>query len=141
MDRKGFTLVESILGLFLLGLIGVTTLPIIHSSLIIFKNHNIRLEMMYIGEMTIEKIKAYNIDSESDLYIYDVAVSELIELFNRNNSIEIDLPKKENNEKFSLKIIKDEKLDSLWMLSVYVYHNKEGSNISNVEYLAYLRKK
>lgn len=141
MARKGFTLVESILGLFLLGLITVTTLPIIYSSFATFKNHNIRLEMMYIGEMAIEKIKAYNIDSKSDLYIYDVAVSELIELFSLNNSIEVNLPKKENSEKFSLKIIKDEKLDSLWMLSVYVHHNKEGSNISNVEYRAYLREK
>lgn len=141
MGKKGFTLIESIIGLFLLGLIAVTTLPIINSSFITLRNHDTKLQMVYTGEMVIEKIKAFNMESNSDVLIYDTTVYELIQLFRSNDSIEVKLPKNDNNEKFSLTIIKNQKSDYLWMLSVYVYDNKEGSNIGHVEYTAYLWKK
>lgn len=141
MNRRGFTLVETMLGLFLLGLIGVTVLPTINSSYIKFKNQKIKTEMIYVGEMSVEKIKAFNEDSSSQVFVYDTNVFELIELFRLNDYIEINIPKKENSEKYSLKIIKDQKSDSLWALSIFVYHNIEGSNIGHVEYHAYLPQK
>lgn len=141
MYRKGFTLMETILGLFILGLIGITTLTIVNSSFISLRNQEIKLEMMYIGEMAIERIKAYKEENDTDLFIYDLSVSDLIQSFRLNDSFEVNLNNIGKNEEFSLKIIKSEKSSSVWILSVYVYCHKEGSNISNVEYKAYLPKK
>ncbi len=141
MNKKGFTLVETILGLFLLGLIAVTVLPIINTSYIRLRNNRVKMEMIHIGEMTIEKIKAFNKDSHSHDSIYDTDMLELIELFRFHDSVEITLPKNKKDEKYSIKIKKDQKSDSLWKISVFVYHNIEGSRISHVEYMAYLPEK
>lgn len=141
VNKRGFTLVETMMGLFLLGLIAVIVLPIINSSFIKLRNHRTKMEMIYIGEMAVEKIKAFNEDSTSEVFIYDTRVFELIELFRLHDYIETSIPIKTDNEKYSLKIIKDKKSEYLWTLSIFVYHNIEGSNISHVEYNAYLPQK
>lgn len=139
MRKKGFTLIEAMMGLCLLGLIAVTVLPIINSAFVALDNHNTRMEMIYLGEMAMEKIKAFSADSDSQLFIYDKDVKEIVQLFRDNDSVEIIL--KDKDEKYSLKIFKNQKSDSLWMLSVYVYLNKEGSNMGYVEYKGYLPEK
>lgn len=137
MNKKGFTLVETMMGLFLLGLIAVTVLPTINSSFMKFRNQKTKMEMMYIGEMAIERIKGFSEDNTSNISIFDRDVSEIIELFRTHSFIEIDIPE----ETYSLKITKNQKSDSLWMVSVFVYHNIEGSSIGHVEYKAYLPQK
>ncbi|MGJ0848601.1 prepilin-type N-terminal cleavage/methylation domain-containing protein [Tissierella praeacuta DSM 18095] len=141
LNKKGFTLVETILGLFLLGLISVAILPIINISFIRLENHKIKMEMLYIGEMSMEKIKAFDANSESELFIYDTSVSEIIKLFKEYDNIEINIPKKENDDKYYLKICKSQKMDSLWTVSISVFHNKKRSNIRNVEYKGYIPSK
>lgn len=139
--KKGFTLIEALMGLALLGLISVTILPIVNSSFIILNNHNLKLEMMYVGEMAVEKIKAFDMDISSGAAIYDTEVSEIIDLFKSNDKVEIIIPRKENSEKYLIKIIKKNKSEDLWTIHVYVYQNKEGGSISHVEYKAYLPQK
>lgn len=141
VKKRGFTLIETLMGLSLLGLISVIILPIVNSSFLIFNNHNIKLEMIYAGERTIEKIKAFDINIGSSDEIYDTQVSEIIDLFKANNTVEIIIPKKENSEKYFIKIIKKDKSEGLWMINVYVYQNKKGGSIGHVEYKAYLPKK
>ncbi|MCQ4921611.1 type II secretion system GspH family protein [Tissierella carlieri] len=141
MGKKGFTLVETVLGLFLLGLIAVTVLPIINSSFIRLRNNKLRMEMIYIGEMSVEKIKAFDKDKASYDFIYDTDIVELIELFRAHNSVEVTIPKKESSEKYYLKIKKNQKSDLLWMISIFVYHNIEGSSVGHVEYNTYLPQK
>lgn len=141
MRKRGFTLIETLMGLSLLGLISVMILPIVNSSFMILNNHNLKLDMMYVGEMTIEKIKAFDIDIDSNDSIYDTQVSEIIDLFKAQNTVEIIIPKIQNGEKHSIKIIKNHKSEGLWKIHVYVYQNKEGGSISHVEYKAYLPEK
>ncbi len=142
LSRKGFTLVESILGLFLLGMIAVNILPILNLSFIRFENQKTKMEMMYIGEMSMEKIKAFNINSSSDLFIYDTDIAEIVEVFKENDSIEICVPKeRKENEEYFLKIYKTQKSDSLWKVSIFVFHNVKGDNINYVEYTAYIPQK
>jgi prepilin-type N-terminal cleavage/methylation domain-containing protein len=140
MKRKGFTLVEVIMGLFLLGLIAATILPIMNISYLRLSNKNIKMEMIHMGEMVIERIKAFKEDSSEPISIYNVKIEDLIEEFKKDKIVEIILPKDKNSEKYSLKIIKDEKFDNLWLLSVYVYHNKEGKVLDYVEFKAYMPK-
>lgn len=142
LSKKGFTLIESMLGLFLLGLIAVNILPIANLSFIRFKNQKTKMEMIYIGEMAMEKIKAFNMDGNSDLFIYDASVSEIIEAFKENNSIEILVPKERKKcEKYFLKICKTQKSASLWKVSIFVFNNVKEGNITYVEYIAYIPQK
>lgn len=141
MERRGFTLVEVILGLFLLGLISVTTLPIVTSSLMNISKSKIKMEMNYIGEMAIERIKSYNEESSTDLYIFDKKLSEIVECFRNPGPSEVTISKEMENGKYLLKIIKDQRSDILWEISVYVYHDEEGSNLNHVEYKTYFLEK
>lgn len=138
MGRKGFTLMEVLIGLFLLGLISVTILPIINSSLINLSKNNIRMEMNYIGEVVVERIKAFNEDETLDLYLYDTNVFEIIDLFRKNDNAQFNLSKENNGIDYLINIIKSQESDKLWKIAVYVYHDREESNINHVEYKAYL---
>ena len=141
MERRGFTLVEVLIGLFLLGLISVTVLPIVSSSLMNISKSKIKMEMNYIGEMAIERIKSYNEESTTELYIFDEKVSEIVELFRNPGSSEMIISQEGENGKYLLKLIKDQRTDILWKISVYVYHDEEGSNLSHVEYKTYFLEK
>lgn len=141
MKKNGFTLVEVLLGLFLLGLISVTVLPIVTSSLMNIGKSKIKMELNYIGEMAIERIKSYNEESATELYIFDKKVSEIVELFRKPGSIELSISQNKGGERYLLKIIKDQRTDILWKISVYVYHDEEGSNLDHVEYKTYFLKK
>lgn len=141
MGKRGFTLIETLMGLSLLGLIAVIILPIINSSFTILNNHNLKLDMMYVGEMTIEKIKAFDIDKGSNDSIYDIQVSEIIALFKSAQTVEITMPRKQSSEKYYIKIIKEHKSDGLWKINVCVYQRIEEGSTSHVEYKAYLPEK
>jgi competence protein ComGC len=139
--KKGFTLVETIMGLCLLGLIAVTVLPIINSAFHRINSHNTKIEMIYLGEMVVEKIKAYDAEKGVDIFIYDTSLFDIIELFKTNDEIDFILPQNQIDEKYNIKLIKKEKSEKLWELSVFVYEDKEGSKVSNVKYTAYLPPK
>lgn len=141
MERKGFTLVEVLLGLFLLGIISITVLPIVTSSLNNLSRNKIKMEMNYIGEMAIERIKAYNEESSKELYISDKKVSEVIELFRYSVSSEVNISQKGESGNYILRITKDQRSNVLWNISVYVYHDEEGSNLSHVEYKTHFLEK
>lgn len=141
MKRKGFTLIEVLLSLSLIGLIAVTTLPILTSSLLNINKTKVRLEMNYIGEMVMERIKSFNEEGSPETYICHKKVSEIIYLFRNQNIVELNLNEKKDDENYLIKIIKKERADRLWIIEVYVYHDKEGSNLNHVEYKTYILKK
>lgn len=141
MKRKGFTLIEVLLSLSLIGLIAVTTLPILTSSLLNINKTKVRLEMNYIGEMVMERIKSFNEEGSPETYICHKKISEIIYLFRNQNMVELNLNEKKDNENYLIKIIKKERTDRLWIIEVYVYHEKEGSNLNHVEYKTYILKK
>lgn len=141
MKRKGFTLIEVLLSLSLIGLIAVTTLPILTSSLLNINKTKVRLEMNYIGEMVMERIKSFNEEGSPETYICHKKISEIIYLFRNQNIVELNLNEKKDDENYLIKIIKKERTDRLWIIEVYVYHDKEGSNLNHVEYKTYILKK
>ncbi|NLK43636.1 MAG: prepilin-type N-terminal cleavage/methylation domain-containing protein [Tissierellia bacterium] len=136
--KRGFTLIETIMGLFIFGLIVVTVIPITNGTINNLYKQKIKTQMIYTGEMVIERLKAYDLDTSSELFIYDVEISQLIEEFKGNDYIEIEFEKEEYE--LPLKIIKENKSDFLWSIKVIVY-NKGGGRLDNVEFKAYLQKK
>lgn len=57
MKRKGYVLLEILVGIFLIGLISTTYFPIITSSFRNFNRIKDRTEMIYIAEMVAERLK------------------------------------------------------------------------------------
>lgn len=136
--KRGFTLIEVIMGLFLLGLIIVSVLPIANGAFYNLSKQKTRYNMIYTGEMVVERIKAFDCETSKELFVYDVEIGQLIEEFRGNDYIEISLDKEGYD--YPIKIIKENKSDSLWKIAVIVY-NKDGGKSDSVELKAYLPKK
>ena len=56
MNRKGTLLIEIEIALFFIGLMILSLFPILSSSIANFKNTEVMEEMIYIGEMVVEKL-------------------------------------------------------------------------------------
>lgn len=97
--------------------------------------------MNYIGEIAIERIKAFDEDKSLDNYIFDLKVSDIIDDFKKQTNGEVFLHIKEKAENYTLRISKEERSSRLWMIKVDVYHDKEESNLSHVEYKTYILQK
>lgn len=139
--HKGFFLIDTLLGVFLLGLVIATVVPIIDSSYANLNSQRIKAEMIYTGESVIEKIKSYDKYKPSDVNIYDTSISEIIDLFSNEDTVEIILPKDINNGEYIIEIIKEQKCAELWAITVKVNEKKEGSSVNHVMYKAYLPQK
>ena len=67
--RRGFTLIETIMGLFLLGLITVIVLPLVNGNLDNLFKQRVKAQMVYTGEMVVEMLKAYDEETSTVIYI------------------------------------------------------------------------
>lgn len=123
MKKKGFVLLDVIIGLFFIGLLSTVFLPILTSSLNNFNKVKNKNDMNYIGEMVVEKLKT------SSSEILDI----LDELDNNGevNYVDDDF----NTEKYNCKITKINNSDSLLEFNVKV-NLKNQENGYNVEYRA-----
>ncbi len=139
MKRSGFTLIEVMLSLFLLGLISIILLPSIQGSFNNGARNKDKSEMIYLGESSLEKLKAFN-GSSSDMYIYDMSVEDIINSFRESKKVDIVLPISKNSEKYIIGISKDIKCDNLWVVNVNVFYNPKERD-QNVNFKAYLPKK
>ncbi len=139
MNNNGFTLVEVMMALFLLGLLTITIFPIFQTSLGIIDRNNLKLEMMHIGEMTIEKLKAFKEDSEEELYIYNTKVKDVIDIFSDSSEASLSISTIEDKD-YKIQISKEEKNEGLWIVSVLVSYEK-GEKHEEIEYKAFLQKK
>lgn len=138
MKKKGFTLIEAIIGLFLLGIIALTIIPIINSTYNMVSRNKLQLEMIYIGEMTVEKLKAFKEGSKEELYIYNTRVSYIVDSFSRGSSSFTIYSEDEKN--YKIKIDKEDKNESIWAIHVVVSYEK-GASYNEVEYKASLPRK
>lgn len=126
MKRKGFSLIEVLVGLSLLGLISVTALPMLTFSFNNFARVKARSEMCYIGEMVVEKFKT---DSVIILdYINQLESSDSIEYIDDNF----------DKDKYACTIYKLGNHSRLMDIKVEV---REKVHSSNVEYMVSIPKK
>ena len=140
MRNKGFTLVETILGLFLLGLVTITIFPIIQGSYGKSYRNNVKLQMMNTAEMTIERLKAFNRSSTEDLYICNTKVSDIIDDFSSKGDTTLTLLEKIDDENYSVEIKKTDKNEKLWRVRVKVSCIK-GEKYEDIIYKALISKK
>lgn len=141
MKNKGFTLIETIMTLFLLGLVSITVLNLLHTTFMLEDRNNRKLEMLNVGEMVIEKLKAFNYDSENELYIYETKVADIIDMFNieKDKSLIIS-SNTEYISDYKIEISKQEKVKKLWEICVIVSSNK-GEKYEEIKYKAIIPNK
>ena len=125
---KGFSLVEVICCIALVGIIAVSILPLINNSIKNIANLKNQNEMSFIAEMVIEKLKTSNAEAISTLDALDAC--GYIEYLDSD----ID------TERFKCSISKVSSTDKLIEFIVVVEHNSLGENF-NVEYKASVLRK
>ncbi|MFA5577009.1 MAG: type II secretion system protein [Tissierellaceae bacterium] len=135
MTRRGFTLIEVMMGLFLLGLVSLTVIPILNTSFMNMNRQKERADMIYTAEMVIERLKAYEGDSTDGLYVLDREVGDIIQLLRTDGQVEIEIG---GTDKYPVRIVKEDKSKLLWTIDVFVY-NRDWSNGKHVEVMAYLQ--
>ena len=141
MREKGFLLIEVLMGLFLLGLITVTCLPILNTA-----SNNLRLtkdkmDMVFIAESTIEHIKSFDYSrTKEDEYLYGIRLIELIQILKDEDpaTIALSLDVGDNNFKYFCTIYKENSSKDLWKLWVEILPFEEGRRISSVKIKAFM---
>ena len=141
MREKGFLLIEVLMGLFLLGLITVTCLPILNTA-----SNNLRLvkdkmDMLFIAQSTVEHIKSFDYNrTKEDEYLHGVRLIELIDILKDEDPATIELPLDicDNNFKYLCTIYKENNSKNLWKIWVKVLPFEEERGISNVEIVAFM---
>ena len=125
--KKGFLFIEVLVGLFILGLVAVTCLPILNLSLNNFTRIKDKSEMHYIGEMVLEKFKS------KDDYIVDLmAQLETVDAVDySDNSFDSD--------KYSCQLVRLKSTHKLLEFKVIV-NKQDQENNSYVEYKASIPK-
>ena len=140
MNKKGFLLVEVLMGLFLLGIINVTCLPILSTAM-----HNMilskqKIDMLFIAESTIEQIKSFDYSQPNEQWLFDIRLNELIDMFNDKDSVNISLPLDRENSsyKYNCTIHKENNSNDLWEIRAEVSPIKKEKKIKDVTIIAFV---
>ncbi|NLJ78033.1 MAG: type II secretion system protein [Tissierellia bacterium] len=139
MNTRGFFLIEVLMGLFLIGLITVSCLPILGTA-----SHQLRLakdkmDMIFMAESIIERIKSFDYPPNGDdVYIYDMRLADLIETFKEEDPVEVQLPldAKSSSPRYLCIIYKENMDGALWKIRVEISLPKEANKITDVEIMA-----
>lgn len=134
MNKKGFLLVEVLMGLFLLGIVSITCLPILNTALNNLRLVENKMDMTFIAESTIEQLKAFNYNQHyENEYLFDMKLTDLIFLLKGNDVAQITLPLEEpySPSPYRCTIYKENRGDKLWQIEVEVSHSKE-EKINNI---------
>lgn len=126
MNKNGYILLDIVVGTFLIGLISITFFPMIVSS---FNNFNIiknKSEMIYIGEMVIERLK-----TDKDLS------AQIIPILENQNSLDFNHILIDENYICNLNRIKS--TDRFMDIKVSV-SRKNQENSYNVDFKASIPK-
>lgn len=123
MRRRGFGLIDTIIGIFFIGLIVVTILPLPGISSIQYTKINAQTEMIYIGESIYERL------CSEDEYSRNL----IEELMTRDEVIFDDLSD-EYLDKYESKIKKTDEFDSYIDIKIIINSKSDGGHISDVEF-------
>lgn len=133
LNKNGFLFVEILMGLFILGIITVTCLPLISTSIDNMRLARIKTDMAFFAESAMEKILNYDPKYTNDDYIFDISLCELIEIFAKNESVVVDLPLDDEYYcNYRLRICKNSFNEKLWKIHVEASSGEEGGKIENV---------
>lgn len=126
MMKRGFFYIEILMGLTIFGLVCITSLPLLNTSMKNFVRIKDNSEMYHIGEMVMEKLKTSNPD------ILDILTQ--LEVSDKVDYIDDDF----DNKKYSCQLIRIENGRKLLEFKVIV--SKVNQEKTYVEYRASIPK-
>lgn len=141
MGKRGFLLIGALMGLFIMGLVTVTCIPIINSTLMNIDLVKDKTNMMLVAESIIEQIKSFDYGTASkDESLYGMNLTNIIEMLKNEDSVKITLPLDKDYENFEYRCIiyKENKDGSIWRIWVTVISPKGAKNIEDVEIQAFM---
>ncbi len=141
MNNKGFTFIEILVGLFLLGLITVTCYPILNTSIHNLQLSKNKMEMINIVESTIEQLKSFSYDkTKEDEYLFDMQLISLMNELVDKESVVINLPLDKNSKqwKYICTIYKEEKAPNFWEIIVSVSFVNNEKRVNDVTIQAFM---
>lgn len=121
MERKGYSLIDILVGLFILGLGVATTIPIINTCFNNLNRVEIKSEMIYIAESVIENIKG---NTEEYIEIFEDLEEEGEAIFNQLDQ--------EDLQKYECKIINMGNKEYTWDIKVIVVSLNNSIEVSDV---------
>ncbi|NLL81612.1 MAG: type II secretion system protein [Tissierellia bacterium] len=124
MKRRGFTLIEVIVAMCLLGMVSVFTCTTLSMTVSEFNKIRCRNEMNYIGEMVIEKLKT------EDAYVKEVL--EKVDELGQTNFVDEGF----DSDKYIVTIFKDYGSNKLLEISVKILHNYQEKEPIYVDFKA-----
>lgn len=141
MDKKGFVLIQALIGLFFLGLISVTCLPILNTASYHLTLVKDKMDMLFVAESVVEQIQSFDYNcTQEDECLYDKKLLELIESLAEEDSVIVQLPEniENTNYKYLCTIFKENHGSGkgLWKIQVDVSSFEEERRISNVKIMA-----
>jgi len=130
LRKKGYIFLDVIVGIFLLGLVTVTSLPILASSFNNFNKINMYSEINYLGEHIFERLSSY------DEYSKDF----LLKLEEEGEIFFLDL---DNYylEKYDCKVINTGINEYLWEFKIVIYPKENKGNYNHEEFKGSIPKK
>lgn len=129
MKRKGFTLIELIVGLFLIGLVSTVAMPIVQNSIGNYNKINERQHMLYLCEMVVERLRAK--DSNLD---------DIFQSLETSNEIVLSTIGSTDLGKYKCKITKTKETTLFMDLDVKIYIDNEMGNSQYVEYKTVIKR-
>lgn len=137
-NNKGFTTLEMILVIFLLGMVIKYILPSLNTNIKLNKDNIIRNNQNYIYSNIIETMKVSK-KNNKNIDLYDIDFMYLFRKFKTCDYYTETLEIYIENYKYILKIEKENMLDNFWKIKLEVKDNMEViNNEESVEFL--LRK-
>lgn len=140
MDKKGFLLIEALMGIFLLGIIVVTCLPILNTGVNNIRMTKEKMQMLLMAESIIEQVKAFDYSWEDDEYLFDISLSTLIDILNDSDNVSVKLPLdcEDQNSDYYCIIDKKNAGDGLWKLRVILTPKDINSRIKSIDIVAFV---
>ncbi|WP_077367712.1 hypothetical protein [Anaerosalibacter sp. Marseille-P3206] len=141
MNKSGHLLIETLLGLAILALITVTFLPIFT-----YTNYNFYLlkaknDMKYYGETIMERFKAFDYFNDSEEYVLDMSMVDIIDMFNEEDYVDISLPISGDSEfDYCVKIEKKNRCEKLWDVEITIISKNNSERLKNVCFKSLLQK-
>ncbi len=141
MKRRGFTLVETVIALVILGIVSMSVVSLTATASIMMAKNKRDQDMIAIAGSVIENIRAYNPESKRDLFVIDKNVKDIIQTFNRDSNSSIDFSSKsEYQDEYNINISKEDRSESLWKICVTVSYDK-GEVRDEIKYKTIIPKK
>lgn len=129
MKRKGFTLIEVIVGLFLLGLVSTVGFPIIQNSLGNYNRVNDRQHMYYLCEMVVERLRSK-----------DTTLDDIFTELETSSEVNVSTIGATDLGKYKCRITKTKETEILMSLDVRISVDNEMRDSQFVEYKTVIKK-